>query len=151
MPQSLAKVLLHLVFSTKHRQPFLQSPSVRQSLHAYVVGIFANLDCPSLIVNSVEDHIHVLFRLSRTESIARVVEEVKKSSSAWIKTQDACLGGFYWQSGYAVFSVSQSSVPRVKRYIADQEEHHRKLSFQDELRVLLRKHEIEFDERYVWD
>ncbi|MEX0774838.1 MAG: IS200/IS605 family transposase [Phycisphaeraceae bacterium] len=151
MPQSLAKVLLHLVFSTKHRQPFLESASVRPALNAYVVGILANLDCPSLIANCVQDHIHVLFRLSRTVSIAAVVEEVKKSSSAWLKTQDVGLRNFYWQSGYAAFSVSQSSVSQVTRYIAGQEEHHRRLSFQEELRLLFRKHEVEFDERYVWD
>ena len=151
MPQSLAQVLVHLIFSTKHRQPFLQSKESREAMNAYIIGILANLKCPSLIVNCVEDHVHILFSLSRNLAIADVVEEVKKSSSGWIKTQDPSCRDFFWQSGYAVFSVSPSNAPRVTLYIENQEEHHKQISFQDELREFFKKHGVEFDERYVWD
>jgi REP element-mobilizing transposase RayT len=151
MSQSLANVLLHIVFSTKHRQPFLKSHDIREQLNAYMVGTLQNQERPSLIVNCVEDHLHCLCRLSRKITIAKLLEEMKTDSSAWLKTKAPELAGFYWQSGYGAFSVSQSNVEAVKRYIADQEEHHRQRTFQDEYRDLLRKHEIEWDERYVWD
>ena len=151
MPQSLANVLLHIVFSTKHRQPFLKSEEIREELNAYMVGTLRNLECPSLIVNCVEDHLHCLCQFSRTISIAKLIEEMKTESSAWLKTKASALSGFYWQAGYGAFSVSQSNVQPVKRYIAGQEEHHRRQTYQDEFRTFLRKHEIEWDERYVWD
>jgi REP element-mobilizing transposase RayT len=151
MPQSLANVLLHVVFSTKHRAPFLQSDDLRDELQGYMVGTLQTIQCPSLIVRAVEDHLHCLLQLSRTVTIAKLIETMKVESSAWIKRQGPHLSEFYWQGGYGAFSVSQSNVEQVKAYIANQEEHHRKVSFQDEFRALLRKHEIEFDERYVWD
>jgi len=109
------------------------------------------MQCPVLVVNSVEDHIHILFLLHRTVALSKVVEDVKKSSAKWLKTQSDDYSQFAWQAGYGAFSVSESNVPVVKQYIADQEQHHRKKSFQDELRSFLRKHHIEFDERYLWD
>ena len=151
MPQSLAKVVLHITFSTKHRKPFLRSAALRGALDAYVVGTLRNLKCPSIITRSVEDHIHILCNLSRTISIAKLLEEVKSSSSEWVKEQDGGPADFYWQNGYGVFSVSESNVGQVKLYIANQEEHHRKMTFQDEFRLLLKRHGIEYDERYVWD
>jgi REP element-mobilizing transposase RayT len=151
MPQSLANVVLHIIFSTKHRKPFLRTPELRGAMDAYVVGILENLQCPSLITRSVEDHIHILCNLSRTITIAKLLEEIKSSSSGWAKTQYEELRHFYWQSGYGAFSVSQSNIERVKRYIANQEEHHRKMTFQEEFRRFLRRHRIAFDERYVWD
>ena len=151
MPQSLSNVLLHLVFSTKHRQPFLRRPELRDVMTGYLVGTLRNLQCPSLIVGVVEDHVHVLCNLHRTISIAKLVEELKKSSSARIKEQGPQLREFHWQNGYGVFSVSQSNVPQVKTYIANQEEHHRTRTFQEEFRLLLTRHGVEFDERYVWD
>jgi putative transposase len=151
MPQSLANVLLHVVFSTKNRAPFLQDPAFRQELNGYMVGTLQRIECPSLIVRTVEDHLHCLLQLSRTLSIAKLIEAMKVDSSAWIKRKSPDLADFYWQSGNGAFSVSQSNVEQVKSYIANQEEHHRRISFQDELRALLRRHEIEFDERYVWD
>ncbi len=151
MPQSLANVLLHLVFSTKHRQPFLNTPELRDVMTGYLVGTLRNLECPSLIVGVVEDHAHILCNLHRTISIAKLVEEVKKSSSARIKEEGRQLCDFHWQNGYGVFSVSQSNSPRVKKYITNQEEHHRTRTFQEEFRVLLTRQEMEFDERYVWD
>lgn len=151
MPQSLADVLIHLVFSTKNRVPFLKSPEVREHLNAYMVGALANLDCHSLITRSVEDHIHILCQLSRTMSIAQLVKEIKASSSAWVKDQGPGLHDFHWQAGYGAFSVSHSNKEQVKGYIANQEEHHRTRTYQEEFRLLLQRHGIEFDERYVWD
>ncbi len=150
MPQSLARVPIHLVYSTKGRQSWI-TDEVRGALHRYQAVVLGNLGCPAVIVNSVEDHVHALFELSRTVSIAEAVEEVKKSSSKWIKTQGTELEGFAWQTGYSAFAVSPSNVDRVRRYIENQREHHRKTSFQDEYRALLIRHGVEFDERYVWD
>ena len=151
MPQSLAKVYLHLVFSTKHRRPFLQDAVLRERLHAYLAGTCRNLDSPSLQVGGVEDHVHILCLLSRTHSVAETVRELKRESSKWVKEQAAALAAFHWQDGYGAFSVSPSHVGSLKKYIACQQEHHRRESFQDELRRLLRKYGVEFDERYVWD
>ena len=116
-----------------------------------MVGILRNISCPSLIVNCVEGHLHCLCQLSRTTTIAKRIEEMKTSSSSWIKTQSLELTDFHWQAGYGAFSVRQSNVETVKSYIADQEEHHRKKTFQDEFREFLRRHGIEWDEGYVWD
>lgn len=151
MPQSLAKVLVHIVFSTKHRYPFLADRNIRNEMHAYLGGTCKQLDCPVLIVGGVADHIHILCSLSRNYSIAKVIGEIKRGSSKWIKTKAAALGKFSWQNGYGAFSVSQSQVDSVRKYIATQEEHHKKRTFQDEYRDFLKKYEIEYDERYVWD
>ena len=150
MSQSLAKNLIHLVFSTKHRHPLL-SDEIRPSLHAYLATVLRNLQCPAIIINSVDDHIHILFLLHRTVALSKAIENVKKSSSKWLKTQSTGLSGFSWQGGFGAFSVSESNVPAVKEYIANQAEHHRKISFQDELRSFLTKHGIDFDEKYLWD
>ena len=150
MPQSLANIYIHLVFSTKSREPLIR-PEFRNDLHAYMATVLANLKCPAVLINSVDDHIHILFNLNRTTTLADVVEEVKKSSSKWMKTQDPRLAKFSWQVGYGAFSVSESNAPKVANYIREQEEHHRKMSFQDEFRKFLRRNKIEFDERYVWD
>jgi putative transposase len=150
MPQSLAKILVHAVFSTKDRQPSLRPVTLREELHRYLGGILSNLDCQPVIVGGVEDHIHFLSALSRTCEAAVMIKEVKRGSSLWLKTQSAGLRDFAWQSGYGVFSVGFSQLGIVRNYIATQPEHHRKLSFQDEFRLLLRRYEIQFDERYVW-
>jgi putative transposase len=151
MPQSLSAVYLHLVFSTKERRPFLRDKTVRDALHAYMGGVSKTLDCPPLIVGGVKDHVHLLCRFARTITQAEWVKELKRVSNGWLKEQGRDYADFEWQGGYADFSVSQSNLEQVKQYITNQEEHHRKTTFQDELRSLLRKHEIEFDERYVWD
>ncbi|MSU57681.1 MAG: transposase [Pedosphaera sp.] len=151
MPQSLSAVYLHLVFSTKDRRPFLRDKTVRDALHAYMGGVSKTLDCPPLIVGGVEGHVHLLCRFARTITQAEWVKELKRISNGWLKEHGCDYADFEWQGGYADFSVSQSNLEQVKQYIASQEEHHRKTTFQDELRTLLRKHEIEFDERYVWD
>jgi REP element-mobilizing transposase RayT len=151
MPQSLAKILVHTVFSTKDRRPFLRDRSLREELHRYLGGILTNLDCQPIIVGGVEDHVHFLCALSRTRNPAEMVKEVKRGSSLWLKTKNADLQDFAWQGGYGIFSVGFSQIESVRSYIASQEKHHRKVSFQDELRQLLKRYEIEFDERYVWD
>ncbi len=151
MPQSLARIIVHTVFSTKDRRPFLRDPSLRAELHRYLGGIVERHDCPPLIIGGVEDHVHLLSTLSRTGSPAELVKEAKRGSSLWLKTKDPELRDFAWQNGYGMFSIGFSQVEAVRRYIAGQEEHHRRRTFQDEFRQLLRRYEIEFDERYVWD
>jgi REP element-mobilizing transposase RayT len=150
MSQSLSKILVHAVFSTKDRRPFLRDKSIRDELHHYIGGILNNLDCQSLIVGGVEDHVHFLCVLSRTRTAAEVIKEAKRSSSLWIKTKSNDLRDFAWQEGYGIFSLGFSQIEPVKEYIAGQDEHHLKVSFQEEFRQLLKRYEIEFDERYVW-
>ena len=151
MPQSLSAVYIHLVFSTKERRPFLRDEAIRQSLHAYLASVSKQLECPPLKVGGVEDHVHMLCHFGRTITQAEWVKELKRVSNLWLKEQGRSYLDFQWQGGYADFGVSQSNLQQVIRYIAEQEHHHKKMSFQDELRALLRKHEIEWDERYVWD
>ena len=151
MPQSLAKILVHTVFSTKDRRPFLRDRALREELHRYLGGILANLECQPVIAGGVEDHVHLLCALSRTCTAADMVKEVKRGSSLWLKTRSADLADFAWQSGYGIFSVGFSQIEAVRKYISGQEEHHDNVSFQDEFRQLLKRYEIEFDERYVWD
>jgi len=150
MPQSLAKNLLHLVFSTKNRQPVL-SDAVRPELHRYMAGIFRDLDSPVLTLNSVADHIHILFNLHRTKALADVVMEVKRGSSKWVKTKAPEFAEFHWQGGYGAFSVSQSSIVQVSTYIQLQERHHQQQDFKAELLALLQRHEMDYDEQYLWD
>ena len=151
MAQSLAKILVHTVFSTKDRRAFLRDKDLREELHWYLGGILSKLDCQPLIVGGVEDHVHLLSTLSRTRDAAEMVKEVKRGSSLWLKTKGAEFRDFSWQNGYGIFSVGFSQIEAVRSYIAGQEEHHRKISFQEEFRKLLHRYEIEFDERYVWD
>ncbi len=151
MPQSLSKILVHTVFSTKDRHPFLREKSLRDELHRYLGGILSNLDCQPIIVGGVEDHVHLLSALSRTCEPAAMVKEIKRSSSLWLKTKNPDLHNFAWQTGYGIFSIGFSQIETVRTYIAGQEEHHRKISFQDEFREFLKRYEVEFDERYVWD
>jgi putative transposase len=150
MSQSLVKNLIHLVYSTKNRKPWLPKEH-RDGLFKYMAGIFKNLESPALVIGGVDDHVHVLFSLSKNYALKTIVEKVKVGSSKWMKIDGPKNASFYWQSGYAAFSVSQSSVESVRRYIETQEEHHRKMSFQDELREMFLRHKVEFDERYVWD
>lgn len=108
-------------------------------------------ESPSLTINGVADHVHILFLLSRKHALCDVVEEVKKSTSKWIKTKGNFYKNFYWQNGYGAFSVSQSNVEVVKKYIEDQKEHHRRKSFKEEYLGLLKKYHVDYDEKYVWD
>ena len=150
MPQSLAAIYVHLVYSTKNRLPLIR-PEIEEELRKYHAGILRNLDSPMLCSDGTADHIHILFRLGHQASIAEIVEELKKSSSKWIKTKGAEYADFYWQSGYGAFSIGQSGIGQLKKYIANQKEHHRVKTFQEEYREFLAKYEIEYDERYVWD
>jgi len=151
MPQSLSAVYIHLVFSTKERRPFLRDKARRKSLHGYLGSTSKTLDCPPIIVGGVEDHVHLLARFGRSIPQAEWVKELKRVTNLWLKEQSPEYADFAWQGGYADFSVSPSRLEGVRRYIAEQERHHQKISFQDELRALLRKHQLEWDERYVWD
>lgn len=148
MPQSLSNVLIHVVFSTKLRAPYLTS-DVRQELLPYMGGLLRNIECPVLQIGGVEDHVHILLRQSRTLSLAQLIEKTKTSTSKWIKTKG--LSDFAWQAGYGAFSIGQSQASGLIEYIHGQEEHHRTVTFQDELRTLFREAGIEFDERFVWD
>lgn len=150
MPQSLARIHIHLIFGTKNCKPLLLD-SVRAALHAYMSTVLKNLGCPAVLINSVPDHVHILFELARTVTISNAVEEVKTASSKWIKTQGPEFAAFAWQSGYGAFAVSESNVADVRDYIADQQAHHQRNSFEDEYRAFLDRHRLNFDERYVWD
>jgi putative transposase len=152
MPQSLAKVLVHLVYSTKNRTLWLAEPGLREELFAYTATILKNnVDSPAILIGGVADHIHILCLLSRKFAIMNVVEEAKTETSKWLKKQSPRLADFHWQSGYGFFSVSESNSGQVKHYIAHQDEHHRTMSFQEEYRLLCQRHGVEIDERYVWD
>ena len=144
----MARVLVHLVFSTKNREPSIAA-AIRPLLHAYLGGILDTLGCSPLTVGGTVDHVHILFSLSRTQTIAAVVEEAKKGSSKWMKRQGP--PDFWWQAGYGAFSVAQSQMSTVSRYTARQEERHRVQSFQAEFRQLLTRYQLPVDERYVWD
>lgn len=148
MPQFLASVMVHTVFSTKNREPLIPLEHAPK-LHAYIQGILENIACPSIQIGGMPDHLHVLHLLSRTMPLSKVLEEVKRSSSKWRKEQG--LAGFSWQAGYGAFSVSQSQRDMVVRYIRNQPVHHRKLTFQEEYIRFLRRYNVQYDERYVWD
>ncbi len=150
MPQSLARLHVHLIFATKHRTPWLRD-EVRESLHRYMASVLHNDGCPAELINSVEDHVHLLILLGRTCSISHAVEQVKRASSKWIKTQGTDYTEFAWQAGYGAFAVSESQTEPVRRYIANQREHHRKQPFEDEYRAFLKRNRVPFDERFVWD
>ena len=151
MAQSLSRLWTHLIFSTKNRFPFLSDKTIRIDMHCYLAKMLREQDCETLIVNGVEDHVHALFALSRIRTIADVVKEIKRTSSGWVKALSPKLSKFHWQGGYGAFSVSQSNLDEVIRYIENQEEHHKRVTFQDEYRAFLKAYGIEYDERYVWD
>jgi REP-associated tyrosine transposase len=151
MSQSLSNILIHVVFSTKDRVPFLQDPDIRNQMHAQLGGTSKSLNCPTIIVGGVEDHIHLLARESRTITLSEWVKELKRVTSIWIKEKSPQFETFAWQAGYGAFSVSQSQSGKVIKYIQEQDKHHQKKDFKTEFRQLLKRHEIEYDERYVWD
>ncbi len=152
MPQSLAKVIVHITYSTKHRKPCLHDPCIRSELYAYNATILRNdVDSPAILINGIEDHIHILCCLSRKCAVVDVIKASKTETTKWLKRQSPSLHDFQWQAGYGALSVSASNVEQVKRYIANQEEHHKCMSFQDEFRELCKRHGIEIDERHVWD
>ena len=150
MPQSLSKVIIHIIFSTKDREPWLDR-DVRPRMHAYIATICRDLNGDALRVGGVADHLHIVTTLPRTLSLAAMVETLKKTSSKWIKGLDSKYRRFYWQRGYGAFSVSPSQLNALLEYVESQEEHHRTRTFQEEYREFLRKYGVEFDERYMWD
>jgi REP element-mobilizing transposase RayT len=148
MPQSLANILIHAIWSVKERRPLI-SDEVRAGLHGYMAGVLKNLESPALIINSAADHVHILCQLSKNLAACKLVEEVKKSSSKWMKEQGVL--EFAWQNGYGVFSVSQSNVDAVRKYIEGQAEHHKKRGFKEEFREFCKRYNVAIDKRYVWD
>lgn len=150
MGQSLVKNYVHLVFSTKHRQPLIKE-SIEDELYSYLGGVCRALECPPVRIGGCYDHVHILCLLSKKLPLMNLLEEIKSHSSKWIKTKDEDLRNFYWQGGYGAFSVNPAEVDIVVKYITNQKEHHRRKTFQDEYRAFLRKYEMEWDERYVWD
>lgn len=151
MPQSLARVWLHLVFSTKERRAYLQQEWFREEMFRMLSHHVEQAGCIPVRAGGWIDHVHLVCGLSRTVTIAQLVESVKTETSRWAKKSPHSISTFSWQSGYGAFSVSQSNLQKVVEYVENQVEHHRVKSFQDEFRDLCVKHEIEIDERYVWD
>jgi REP element-mobilizing transposase RayT len=150
VPQSLSKILLHIVFSTKNRE-FWISESLQPRLHAYLAGACRAMNSEALRVGGTDNHVHIACTLPRTLTVSRLLEEIKKSSSQWVKKQGEANTQFTWQAGYGAFSLGQSQLSALVRYIDNQREHHRIHSFDDELRDLLQKYGVPYDERYLWD
>jgi REP element-mobilizing transposase RayT len=150
MPQSLSHVVIHIIFSTKERRPLLD-PETRPRLHAYLATVARNAGCECYRAGGVADHVHLAIRLARTLTIADLIENLKTSSSKWLKTQSPALASFSWQRGYGCFSVGPSGMAALCTYIDNQEKHHAKRTFQEEFRVFLKKYGVEHDEAYVWD
>lgn len=148
MPQSLAKVNVHIVFTTKYGQKLI-SEDIRKELHSYIIGVLSNLGSYTNELYANSDHIHILCTLPRTITMADLVSKIKTSSSKWMKHQG--IPDFFWQDGFGIFSVSASQVATIKKYILNQPQHHKVGDFKDEFRQFFIKNEIAFDERYVWD
>jgi len=149
MPQSLASLHCHIVFSTKHREPRITS-DLQPRLFEYIGGILRNHSARLIGAGGMPDHVHLLVSLGRTLAVADTIRLVKSNSSSWIHAEIG-LAGFRWQEGYGAFAVSHSNIDQVKTYLANQEQHHRRISYQEEFLELLRRHDLEWDERYVWD
>jgi len=150
MPQSLAQVYVHIVFSTKERYPFIQ-PNIESELFAYMGDTIKRTGGIPHLINGTADHVHLLSSLPRTVALSKYIEEIKRNSSRWIKTKDSGYQKFSWQNGYGAFSVSGSQKDSIIRYIAGQKEHHRNIPFKEELLAFLKKYNVEYDERYLWD
>ena len=150
MPQSLSKVYVHISFSTKHRQPLI-SKEVEVNLFRYLGGICKSMECNPVMIGGHMDHVHILCLLSKKVTQIELLQTVKKQSSKWMKTQGKAHSNFYWQDGYGIFSVNPSELDVVVDYIENQAEHHKKVTFQDEFRAFLKKYNVDYDERYVWD
>jgi REP element-mobilizing transposase RayT len=149
MPQSFTCLYYHLVFSTKNREPLI-TPVLRTRLFAYLGGLIRSEGGHPVVIGGMPDHVHILARLPQTKALADILRVVKATSSGWVRDTFPDAAGFAWQTGYGAFTVGQTSLDAVRRYIEDQEAHHAKLSFQDEFRAMLRQHGIEWDERYIW-
>ena len=141
---------MHLIWSTKYREHLIYPPA-EEELHAYLGGICKRLECHPIKIGGYTDHVHVLCMLSKKIALMKLLEQIKSHSSKWMKTKGEELENFYWQDGYGAFSVNPADIDRVIAYIANQKEHHSKLSFQNEYRAVLKRYKVEYDERYVWD
>jgi len=150
MAQSLSNILIHIVFSTKRREPFIDT-TIETELFKYLATVCNTLECSSHAIGGTDDHIHIACSLSRTITVSKLIQKLKQDSSKWIKTKGHQYTDFAWQNGYGVFSIGQSQLDDLRRYIANQREHHRRVSFQDEFRCICEKYGISIDERYVWD
>ena len=150
MPQSLTKVYAHIVFSTKHRYPFIDR-EIEQELWSYLGGICKALECNPVRVGGYTDHVHICCLLSKKITQMKLLEEIKTESSKWIKTKGSQYKKFYWQDGYSIFSVNPYELDKVVEYIDNQQEHHKRKTFQQELLAFLKKYKVEYDERYLWD
>jgi len=150
MGQSLVKNYIHIVFSTKNHIPLIVPP-FEQELHAYLAGICKNMECQPIKIGGFTDHVHILCMLSKKIALVKLLEEIKSHSSKWMKTKHESLKNFYWQDGYGTFSVNPSETDIVIQYIENQHEHHKKKTFQEEYRAFLKKYNVEYNERYVWD
>lgn len=150
MGQSLVKNYLHIVFSTKLRQPFI-TENIENELFAYLGGICNEFECNPIKIGGYLDHVHVLCMLSKKIALAKFMELLKANSSKWIKTKGVAFENFYWQDGYGAFSVSEKELPAVINYISNQREHHQNKNFKDEFRLILKKYNTEYNELYVWD
>lgn len=150
MAQSLSDILLHVVFSTKNREPLIQ-PTIESELYPYIIAVCQNLDSPVIKINGVTDHVHILLRLGRTIPISKLISEMKSNSSRWIKSKGDKYSNFEWQGGYGVFSVSRPNIEGVIKYISSQKEHHKTVTFKEELISMLIRAQIKYDEKYLWD
>ena len=150
MSQTLTSLLVHIVFSTKNREPLI-TPEVEPDLFAYIGAILKNKQSPLLDTGGTDDHVHLLVSQSKNLALKELLKDLKKDSSSWIKTQGRQFRNFYWQEGYGAFSFGLRDLPALKKYVATQKEHHRKWTFKDELIWLLEESGVEYDERYLWN
>jgi REP-associated tyrosine transposase len=150
MSQSLVQNYVHVVFSTKNREPFIDT-EIEEELYAYMISICDSLESTVIQIGGYNDHVHILCSLSRKIALMKLLEEVKSHSSKWIKPKGEKYENFYWQHGYGAFSVSSKDLNKVINYIKNQKKHHSQHSFQDEYKLLLKDKDMEYDERYVWD
>ncbi len=148
MSHTSGNILLHFIFSTQGRRPLITT-AFRDALFAYLGGIVREMNGTALIINGANDHVHLLIRVRPAQSAGEIARVVKTNSSRWVRAEHS--PEFAWQTGYGVFSVSESSVPEVTKYIAAQEEHHKRRSFQEEFVAFLKKNHVEYDPRYIWD
>ena len=150
MAHTYTQLLAHIVFSTKYRYPFIDA-ELQQRLFPYMGGIIRELDGKPILINGPADHVHILARLPARTAISDVLRTIKSNSSLWVHEEFHSRSKFGWQTGYGAFNVSPRDLDTVRNYIANQEEHHRKLTFQEEFLKFLKEYEIEYDEKYLWD
>jgi len=150
MAQTLTSLLIHVVFSTKHRADLI-TPEVEPDLFAYIGGILKNEKSGLLASGGTMNHVHLLISQSKNVALSDLVKEIKQSSSKWIKTQGKEFAEFHWQDGYGAFTIGRSQVEPLQKYFANQKVHHQKQGFEDELREVLKSYEVEYDEQYLWD